>query len=508
MTTCTILRITLGQRIGVPFAVLIAALCVASQSMAQDAGVAMPTSVQRYLNAKTIAVGWIDISRLNLDAFAKFTEKMNGSSQNMNEAKTIRDALVQLGVTRIYWTADLAGLMNGPQAVIVPVPAEKSEMIATILRAVAAQGKGVAVVDDNVVLAGNEDIVKQLQMKQNDRGNPMLLAAVSRVEHPHGLVVMTPVAAILPIVGLLPQLADGDADAAAKATELLVNLQSVTISGELPPSNATMRISTKSTEVAEGLTNLINAWTNERIPDASMAIQLAADGDDAVLKIASTDQAIAVVSAIQRLSTGTSRPNSLNSLKQMALAMHNFHDAYGYFPPQALADAKGSRLLSWRVMILPYLDQSPLYNEFHLDEPWDSEHNIKLVVKMPAVFKSQAPQGTQPEPGETRFVAPLTFNSTFGRVGPGLRIQDIKDGTSNTLMIVESSAEKAVTWTKPEDLIVDETDPLHSIINKDAMGFAACMCDGSARFFSKSINIDTLKALLSIDLGDIVGQIE
>jgi hypothetical protein len=490
--------------------ILAALVCVAiaAPSPAQDRETPLPTSVQRFLTAKTIAVGWIDISKLNLDAFAKFTEKINGSSQNMNEAKTIRDALVQLGVTRIYWTTDLAGLMQGPQAVIVPVPAEKSEMIATILRAVVAQAKGVAVVDNNVVLAGNADIVKQLQTQQNNGVSPTLLAAVSRVEYPHGLVVMTPISAILPIVALLPQLADGDADRAAKAAELLVNLQSVTISGELPPSNATIRISTKSTEVAQGLTNLINAWTNDRIPDASTAIQLAPDGDDAVLKIKSTDQAIGVVSAIQMLSTGTSRPNSLNSLQQIAIAMHNFHDTYGHFPPQALADAKGNRLLSWRVMVLPYLDQLPLYKEFHLDEPWDSDHNIKLIAKMPAVFKSQVQQGAQPEPGKTRFAAPLTFNSTFGRVGPGVRIQDIKDGTSNTLMIVESSAEKAVIWTKPEDLIIDDTDPLHSIINQDDNGFAACMCDGSARFFSKSIDLNTLKALLSIDLEDNVGKIE
>lgn len=490
------------------FLAMLVCVAIDAPSPAQDKETSLPESVQRYLDAKTIAVGWIDISKLDLDGLEKFNEPISGPTRNLEQAKSICTTLVQLGVARIYWTTDLAGLANEPQAVIIPVPVEKRDVIATILRAVAAETNGVAVVDGNVVLVGNPPAIEQIQARRDGTANAILLAAASQINDPHGIVVLTPIAAVLPVVALLPQLADGDADGAAKAAALLVNLQSVTISGELPPSNATLRISTKSREVAEGLTNLINAWTKDRIPDASMAIQLAADGDDAVLKIASTDQAIAVVSAIQRLSTGTSRPNSLNSLKQMALAMHNFHDAYGYFPPQALADAKGSRLLSWRVMILPYLDQSPLYNEFHLDEPWDSDHNIKLVAKMPAVFKSQAPQGTQPEPGKTQFVAPLTFNSTFGRVGPGVRIQDIKDGTSNTLMIVESSAEKAVTWTKPEDLIVDETDPLHSIINEDAMGFAACMCDGSARFIPKSIDIDTLKALLSIDLGDIVGQIE
>lgn len=481
-------------------------IAAVSPCTAQDKETSLPGSVQRYIDAQTIAVGWIDLSKLDVNEWAMFSDQLNGSTQNLDQAKALREALVQLGVTRIYWCSNLANLMNGPQTVIVPVPAEKREVVVTILRAVAAEINGVAEPDDNVVLVGNAEIVKRLQLMKAGQGNPILLTDVNRIADPHGFVLLTPVAAVLPVAGLLPQLTLGDTERASKAAELLVNVQSVTISGQIPPSTATLRISTKSAEVAQGLTELINAWTTENISNDSDAVQFRQEGDSTVLNIKSQDQAAAVIAAIRQLTSGNSRKDSMNSLKQIALAMHNFHDNYGHFPPQALTDAKGKRMLSWRVMILPYLDQAALYNEFHLDEPWDSEHNSKLIAKMPALYRSKSRPGVKNEPDTTCFVAPLTRNSTFGRVGPRVGIREITDGTSNTLMIVEASADKSVIWTKPEDVTIDEADPLHSIINQDAAGFAACLCDGSARFLSKTIDATTLKALLSINGGEVIDQ--
>lgn len=357
---------------------------------------------------------------------------------------------------------------------------------------------------ENAVLVGESEIVQQLQAKHETLPNPALIEAINRVKDPHGFVLLTPIAAVLPVANILPQLSTGDAARTAKAAELQVSLQSITFSGELPPANATIRITTKSADVAKSLTDFINGLAKEKLADVFTAVQFETDGDSTILTIRTLDQAMAAISAIPEITTGQSRPNAMNSLKQIALGMHNFHDVYGHFPPQALTDAKGKRMLSWRVMILLYLDQAPLYHEFHLDEPWDSEHNSKLIAKMPAIFKSTSSVGEKPEPGKTRFVAPLTFNSTFGWVGPGVRMQDITDGTSNTLLIVEASSDKAVTWTKPEDLTIDEADRLHSMINAEADGFAACLCDGSARFFSKNIMPAALQGILSINGTEII----
>lgn len=483
---------------------LITAICVISQCAAQDARTVIPGSVKQYIDGRTIAAGWIDISKLDVDELARFQERINGASPNMAQAKEIRNALVQLGVTKIYWCTDLASISKGPQAVIVPAPKEKLQIVATILSAVAAESKGVAITADNVVLVGNADAVLQLTSKKETTGNPALTEALDGVKDPHGFVLLTPIAAVLPVASIMPQLSNGDSERTAKASELLVSLKSVTISGELPPANATIKITTKSADVAQSLTEFINAMSKEKLPDAFTSVQFETDGDSTILAIRTLDQAMAAISALQEITTGQSRPNAMNSLKQIALGMHNFYDVYGHFPPQSLTDAKGKRMLSWRVMILPYLDQAPLYNEFHLDESWNSAHNIKLVAKMPAIYKSTASTGEKQEPGKTRFVAPLTLNSTFGRVGPAVRFQDITDGTSNTLLVVEASSDKAVTWTKPEDLTINEADHLNSIINPAADGFAACMCDGSARFFAKNIMPEALQGILSINGAEII----
>ena len=75
----------------------------------------------------------------------------------------------------------------------------------------------------------------------------------------------------------------------------------------------------------------------------------------------------------------------MNNLKQIGLAMHNYHDARGRLPAAYTVDKDGKPLLSWRVLILPYTEEAALYKEFHLDEPWDSEHNKNLIARMPAV---------------------------------------------------------------------------------------------------------------------------
>lgn len=111
------------------------------------------------------------------------------------------------------------------------------------------------------------------------------------------------------------------------------------------------------------------------------------------------------------LKDATDRALVRRNLKALALAMHNYHAAKGQFPPAAVTDRAGKPLLSWRVLLLPYLEgqNAPsLYKEFRLNEPWDSPHNKKLLARMPAVFA--------PVAGKTR-VPNSTFYQVF--VGPG-----------------------------------------------------------------------------------------
>jgi hypothetical protein len=207
--------------------------------------------------------------------------------------------------------------------------------------------------------------------------------------------------------------------------------------------------------------------------------------------------------AVQAAREAARRAESANNLKRIGLAMHNFHDAHRHFPAAYNADKQGKPLLSWRVHLLPFLEQAPLYNQFHLDEPWDSEHNRKLIAQMPAVYRSP---NSREEAGKTNYVGirgeDMVFVAPKGKGPQGTRwagtsMRDILDGTSNTILVVEASDAEAVIWTKPEDFEPDEQNPLRGLVGLRPNGFQALFCDGSVRFIAESVDRDVLRALFT-----------
>lgn len=196
------------------------------------------------------------------------------------------------------------------------------------------------------------------------------------------------------------------------------------------------------------------------------------------------------------------RMQAMNSLKQIGLAMHNYHDTYKSFPAAYSVDKDGKPLLSWRVHILPYIDQGALYEQFKLDEPWDSEHNIKLVPMMPVAYRS--PNSTL-GPGMTNFLTVRGEGTVFPG-SQGMKMASIVDGTSNTIMVVEVPDRTAVTWTKPDDYEFDKDNPAAGLSGMRPGGFNAAFCDGAVRFVADSIDGETLVALFGRADGKVVPQ--
>jgi hypothetical protein len=199
------------------------------------------------------------------------------------------------------------------------------------------------------------------------------------------------------------------------------------------------------------------------------------------------------------------KTQSSNNLKQFALAMHNFHSAYRTFPAAYSTSKDGKPLLSWRVQILPYIEESRLYEEFHLDEPWDSEHNKQLIPRMPKIYA--APGSKAAREFKTNYLVPRGDETIFNK-GKKPRIQDITDGTSNTIMIVEASDERAVTWTKPDDYEFDGKQPMAGLVGLRRGGFLAAFADGSVRFLKDTIKGETLKALFTRAGGEVIDSAE
>jgi prepilin-type processing-associated H-X9-DG protein len=208
--------------------------------------------------------------------------------------------------------------------------------------------------------------------------------------------------------------------------------------------------------------------------------------------------------AVQAAREAARRAQSSNNLKQIGLAFHNFHDVYNKLPASTF-DKDGKPLLSWRVHILPFVEGIELYQKFHLDEPWDSPHNIKLVEQMPAAYQNPN-LAEENRTGKTVYLAPTGEAALFkaGKPAPGFR--DITDGTSNTIMVVEARREKAVVWTKPDDLKLDPSKPLAGLEGARTGGFNALFCDGSVRLIANGIDAEVLRRLFNPRDGKPVGR--
>jgi RNA polymerase sigma factor (sigma-70 family) len=197
--------------------------------------------------------------------------------------------------------------------------------------------------------------------------------------------------------------------------------------------------------------------------------------------------------------TFADRKTSVHNLMHLALAMHNYVDQYGEFPPAAACSKDGRPLLSWRVLLLPFLDQEKLFREFKLDQPWDSPHNRKLLARMPAVYA--APKVRTKEPHAT-FYQVFTGKGTIFEGARGTRVNDIADGTSVTILMIEAA--DPVPWTKPADLVYDPKKPLPRLGGIFKEGFHFARADGSVSFCKMRFREDVLRAMITRNGGEVI----
>jgi hypothetical protein len=154
----------------------------------------------------------------------------------------------------------------------------------------------------------------------------------------------------------------------------------------------------------------------------------------------------------------------------------------------------------WRVHLLPQLGQNPLYGLFHLNEPWDSEHNRALLDKMPDVYLSRGISSDGNRTGFVLFQHPEMYK--IAKSGPDIR--RISEGTSNTLFVVEVGPELAVPWTRPDDIPFDTAQPLSALGGLPKDGFWGGFADGSVRKIKPDIKPEVFHGLLTPSGGEVI----
>jgi hypothetical protein len=226
--------------------------------------------------------------------------------------------------------------------------------------------------------------------------------------------------------------------------------------------------------------------------------------------------------AVMAARQAAKQQHSRERLHQIAIALHNYHDTYMRFPPSYIHDKNGIPRTSWRAMILPFMEERPLHERYNFNVPWDDEANAD--VRAVKVLGYQSPVGEEAGTNRTRYVVvtskigrqspPITLNVQEGKApleirfptrtifpeGEAARLSDIKDGTSNTIAVVEIQ-DSDIEWAEPRDIDIDSLSTRPGSPNwVDLQGGAVvAFADASARVLPRGISLDDFKKLLSRD---------
>lgn len=218
--------------------------------------------------------------------------------------------------------------------------------------------------------------------------------------------------------------------------------------------------------------------------------------------------AVATQPALERSQAAARRAKDLNNLKQIVLAMLSYHDTYGRFPmaKNFIYRANGQRQTSkhphsWRVAILPYMEETSLREHYHYDEPWDSEANMKVLENMPGLFRSAQDDPNSKNTSYFLFTGP----GTLFPGQEGIKMSQVFDGASQTFLLVE--AKRDVPWTKPEDFEYAADKPLPKLGGWAVGEFLAAMADGSVRRVSTDIDERSLRLLITIADGEVAPEL-
>jgi hypothetical protein len=467
------------------------------------------------VDAETAAVAHVDFSRLSIDAAVEFI------ARSVPEAKPPLAEARRMAVSRIE-AFRRAGGKDVYLVVSFRTPAPLSSILAAFPIGAGADEQALRQVLGLPPTTGRRIgnlLVLPLAMTPNaalstpaqPADRPELRAAFAATQGSAIQLLFVPPASARRVVEeLVPQLPPQVGG--GSSTVLTRGLQWAALGLNLPPQ-LSARLVVQAAD-AGAATKLLAAWQtllkwasqDPKILQAGLQPETltalpapVVENDRLVLTLDEKSRAIAAgLTSLQRVleeaRTTARRTRSANNLRQLGVALHNYHESQRRFPAAASFDRQGKPLLSWRVHLLPYLDQEQLYREFHLDEPWDSPHNKTLVARMPPIFLSPFSRVGH---GTTNYLLPVGDGALYASPKDQPAMNDIRDGAANTIMLLEVDDAEAVVWTRPDDWAFDRQAPQRGLGHLETGGFQVLFCDGSSRFLPNSISASRLKSALT-----------
>ena len=474
-------------------------------------------AIAPFLDAQTITLAHVDLTRVDVEAVAAlFTDIGHLTAEEVapfkQAAQSWMTAFKNAGGKEIYLVASAEDLPFH-LSVVVPIDgAANADSLLQLLRSPKSTLHfGIETVEkvDRAIVAGSRPALARFRAGK-PAPRPEVAQAFAAAGDTAAQLLLLPTADIRrvveEIIPALPGAAGG-----GPSTTLTHGFLWAAVGVDGPP-RASLRLVIQSQDAASArsfhtLLERVYKALGQARPNIDKILPLllpTVTGDRLTLRFDPSEQrTVRLLSMLAPLVTEyAGRNRCVNNLKRIVLGLHIYHDVHRKFPAQANYDPQGKPLLSWRVHILPYLGEEKLYKEFHLDEPWDSEHNKQLIARIPAIYR--CPSMKWSLKNKTTYLGPVNESAMFTGAADGVPIKDVADGTSNTIFIVDADDNHAVIWTKPEDLQYDPKNPRNGLAGHHEGFIVTAFVDGSVRFLPDTTDNATLLALFTRKGGEVV----
>lgn len=462
-----------------------------SSTLAQDS----QSRVVPYFEKTTVAALNVSLSKLDFPSVIDWIGKISPNTplEERNKVKAVGGSIItplqQAGVSDAYVSVSLSDLWSG--GFVVYLPCQDTGAVKALaevtLKQLAMLAKFQVHAEEGIVVVARNDIWTRISSKPNGADKGLLQSIGPDPLHNIVLGVCVPDELRKEVAQMLPPNVPEGFPVKFSPQELMSDVRSIRLT--INASAQSSLSGTVNADTAEGAhrSQTLMSQFLSLLPDVGFSSKI----DDQSLKFTVDDQKLS--DALQAY-VASIRLNSMNNIRQMGLGIMEYEQVYKKLPPRETRSKDGKPLLSWRVHILPYLDEGALWKKFHLDEPWDSPHNASLIPLMPAIF---ALDDEDAKSGKTRFEMPMLEGGTWYGNGKQVEMAQMTDGAANTIALVQAPKKYAVTWTKPQELDLT-LDTLTEKIFGDADSTNAMFFDGSVRKILRSTDPTILKAMITM----------
>jgi len=478
-------------------------------------------SIENFIGSNACLTAEVDIAALDLTANLAFVEKLTGKKFPADLANMLRDftnTMMKAGVDKCYliatpgsiaemlWRLQQNANGNGISPLIV-LPCKEPDQVQAALETLTQnlgyttsplqiQKTSAANTDgQSFVLLGNSDKAMRAANTAQPQRDALQAARMSSNLLTHKLAFSLPAETRRDLIALWPDKMPPSFPIRLSPRAMVQDITWIVVSADLPPAPALqIQIKTVSKEAVQRVKNAISASLaltgpvekNFRWTTTDKILTLEVDPEPLLAFAAGAAAPVA-------------KQQKMNSLKQIGLAFHNYHHTHGHMPPRCFTDPAGKPLQSWRLAILPFIEQQAVYEAFNLKETWNDPSNQKVAATQIPVYTNG-----KSESSKTTFRAPVIKGSLWEGNGPPRQFRQMTDGLSNTIAVIDAPVSAATAWANPEPWIISAEDPMSDIFG-DRETVTALLLDGSVVTLNKSEMTDeTLRAMLTFAGGEQV----